>query len=207
MREKAMPLERGWPKAGPNSLPLPSNLIGVPPIRQCQDFTCGVAATLMLLRYWCVDGCADVEESALYEPLQTTRVAGTEPGPMVDLSRRKGLFAYYRNGDVRVDELGRAVMAGEPPILDLQAWRDDDTPWRETWDAGHYVVLVGYDEERLYVADPSRATRLGYAFLSRSELDDRWHDLTRADERVERMAIFVRGELTAAPPPTDRREG
>jgi hypothetical protein len=83
MGEKAMPLEQGWPKAGPNSLPLPSNLIGVPPIRQCQDFTCGVAATLMLLRYWCVDGCADVEESALYEPLQTTRIAGgttTRPG-------------------------------------------------------------------------------------------------------------------------------
>jgi hypothetical protein len=69
--------------------------------------------------------------------------------------------------------------------------------------------LVGYDEERLYLADPSRATRLGYAFLSRSELDDRWHDLTQPDERVGRMAIFVRGEqrlLLSRRPIADRAE-
>ena len=45
--------------------------------------------------------------------------------------------------DVRTEELERAVLAGEPPIVDLQAWSDHDAPWISTWDAGHYVVLVG----------------------------------------------------------------
>ena len=40
----------------------------------------------------------------------------------------------------------------------------------------------------------------GYAFLSRAELEERWHDLAGAlDQPVERMAIFVRGPAPAAP--------
>jgi hypothetical protein len=96
---------------------------------------------------------------------------------------------------VTVADLERAVDAGEPPIVDLQAWTDHDRiPYRETWDAGHYVVMVGYDDERLYFADPSTMTPHGYAFLRRAELEERWHDLAGLnDARVERMAIFVRG--------------
>jgi hypothetical protein len=105
-----------------------------------------------------------------------------------------GLDAEYRHGDVTLAELERAVDAGQPPIVDLQAWRDDARPWRETWDAGHYVILVGYDAERLFVMDPSVLTAGAYAFLPRAELDERWHDLAGTDNRrLERMAIFVGG--------------
>jgi predicted double-glycine peptidase len=173
---------------------LPGNLLRVPLVQQSQDFSCGAAATLLLLRYWSIEGYALADETTLYEALHTTRTRGTEPGPIVDLLRRTGLHAEYRSGDVSVDELERAVRAREPPIVDLQAWSDHNATWRETWDAGHYVVMVGYDEARLYFADPSRATPGGYAFLDRSELDERWHDLTGVnDEPVHRMAIFVRG--------------
>jgi predicted double-glycine peptidase len=177
-----------------DSVPLPDNLVRVPLVQQSQDFSCGAAATLLLLRYWSVDGYARADESALYEALHTTRTRGTEPGPIADLLCRYGLHAEYRSGDVSVHDLERAVNTKEPPIVDLQAWSDHNATWRETWDAGHYVVMVGYDPQRLYFADPSRATPGGYAFLERTELDDRWHDLTGAnDEQVHRMAIFVRG--------------
>jgi hypothetical protein len=146
------------------------------------------------MRYWCVGAYEAATESDLYEPLRTTRARGTEPEPMVDLLRSGGLHAEYRTGNVRVEDLERAVAAGEPPVVDLQAWSDHDLPWKQTWDAGHYVVMVGYDAERLYFADPSRATPRGYAFLPRAELDDRWHDLCGDhDVPVEHMAIFVRG--------------
>ena len=83
---------------------------------------------------------------------------------------------------------------GEPPILDLQAWRDRDRPWRDTWDAGHYVVLAGYDGERLFVMDPSILTPAGCAFFPIDELEERWHDLAGPhDVPVARMAIFVSG--------------
>jgi predicted double-glycine peptidase len=186
---------------------LPRNLIQIPVVQQSQGFSCGVAATLAIMRYWRVEAYARVDEAALYDVLRTTPAGGTEPEPMAALFKRSGLEAQYRNGNVSVEDLELAVDAREPPIVDLQAWSDHPAPWRETWDAGHYVVMVGYDARRLFFMDPSRATPRGYAFLDRTELDERWHDLAGDnDSRVERMAIFVRGTRhweAVEPPPDD----
>jgi predicted double-glycine peptidase len=188
--------------------PMPSNFVLVPVVTQRKDFSCGAAATLAILRFWNPDGYAQVEEGALYEPLQTTHARGTEPEPIVAFLRSTGLDATYRHTDVTIADLERAVDCHEPPIVDLQAWTDHTAPYRETWDAGHYVVMVGYDDERLYFADPSTMTPDGFVYLTRAEFEDRWHDLAGDhDERVERMAIFVRGPLRAAsstnPPAAD----
>ena len=129
------------------------------------------------------------------------RIFRLRPEPIAALLRRSGLDAEYRHGDVTVVDLERAVDGRQPPMVDLQAWTDHATPYRETWDAGHYVLMVGYDAERLFFADPSTMSPHGYVFLPRAELDERWHDLTGIrDDRVERMAIFARG---AAPPVLD----
>ena len=182
------------------------NLVQVPVVTQRRDFSCGPAAALALLRYWRPEAYGAVDETDLYASLETTNERGTEPEPMEALLRRSGLEAHYRFGDVTVSELERAVDAGEPPIVDLQAWTDHEAPYRETWDAGHYVVMVGYDDERLFFADPSTMTPHGYVFLPRAELEERWHDLAGSnDVPVERMAIFVRGPARrvpdVAPPP------
>jgi predicted double-glycine peptidase len=180
-------------------LPLPENLIQVPTVRQSMDFSCGAAATLTMLRYWAVPGADTLEEATLYTPLDTTAAQGTEPGPMAALLTGNGLAAEYRHGDVTVAELMRAVDRREPPIVDLQAWRDHVRPWRDTWDAGHYVVLVGYQGDLLYFADPGTG---GYSYLTRDDLEERWHDVAGVlDTRVERMAIFVRGAERWEPPP------
>jgi predicted double-glycine peptidase len=178
---------------------VPRNLIQVPSLKQRTNFSCGTVATLALLRYWRADAYARVQESDLYWPLQTTYERGTDPQPIATfLNTVPGVAAEYRHSDVSVGDLERAVDARQPPIVDLQAWRDDDAPWRETWDAGHYVVMVGYDDERAFFMDPSTMTPGRYAFLPRTEFDERWHDLAGDhDARTERMAIFVRGSTIA----------
>ena len=174
---------------------MPANRIPIPPVKQQTSYSCGPAAALSMLRYWRWETFSRVDEGALHMPLRTTETQGTEPEPIVEYLREiVGLDAEYRHGDVTLAELERAVDAGQPPVVDLQAWRDDARPWQDTWDAGHYVLLVGYDAERLFVMDPSVLTTGAYAFLPRAELDERWHDLAGMDEmRLERMAIFVRG--------------
>jgi predicted double-glycine peptidase len=169
--------------------------VAVPTVKQETDFSCGTAVALSVLRYWQWDEYADVEEADLYAALRTTESDGTEPEPVAAYLRAEAkLEAEYRHGDVTLAELEAAVDAGQPPIVDLQAWRDVDRPWRDTWDAGHYVLLVGHDAERLIVMDPSVLTPGAYAWLPRGELDERWHDLTGpGNERVARMTIFVRG--------------
>jgi predicted double-glycine peptidase len=179
---------------------LPKNLIYVPVVRQRRDFSCGAAAVLALLRYWCPEAYATVDEDALYAPLKTTDAKGTEPEPMTELLLRSGLRAVYRHSDVTAADLEGAVDARQPPIVDLQAWRDKDTPWRETWDAGHYVMMVGYDTERLFFADPSTMSPEGYVYLPRGELEERWHDLAGDEDRpLRRMAIFAGGSKPWAP--------
>jgi ABC-type bacteriocin/lantibiotic exporter with double-glycine peptidase domain len=173
--------------------PLPANLVEVPVVKQCRNFSCGPAATLALLRFWSFDRFGAVDESSLFAPLHTTEADGTEPEPMADLLRQSGLWASYRFGDVTLADLERAVDAGEPPIVDLQALKDHALPWRDTWDAGHYVLLVGYDRDSFFVADPGTPTPGPYAFLPRAELEERWHDIAGTSTRLERMTIFVRG--------------
>jgi predicted double-glycine peptidase len=189
--------------------PLPANLVSVPVVKQATDFSCGAAATLSMLRLWRWDAYARVDERALYAALRTTGTHGTEPEPITEyLCNEARLDACYRHTDVTLAELEAAVDAGEPPIVDLQAWRDRDAPWAETWDAGHYVILVGYDAERLFVMDPSVLTPGGYAFFPRAELSERWHDLTGPnDARVDRMTIFVRGRGPRWVPLAGGREG
>jgi Peptidase_C39 like family len=178
------------------TLLLPSNLIHVPCVKQRTDFSCGAAATLSLLRYWVPGAFEDAHEDDLFEPLRTTSKSGTEPEPIEAYLRDVvGLEATYVHGDVTLAQLERAVDASQPPIVDLQAWRDDHKPWPEVWDAGHYVILVGYDAENLFFMDPSVLSPGPYAFLPRAELDERWHDLAGPeDRRVWRMTVFVRGE-------------
>jgi predicted double-glycine peptidase len=181
--------------AEPHLCRMPANRVAIPPVKQMTSYSCGPAAALSMLRYWRWETFSHVDEGSLHRPMRTTESQGTEPEPMVEYMRDVvGLDAEYRYGDVTLAELERAVDAEQPPIVDLQAWRDDARPWRDTWDAGHYVILVGYDAERLFVMDPSVLTPGAYGFLPRAELDERWHDLAGMDERrLDRMAIFVRG--------------
>jgi predicted double-glycine peptidase len=177
------------------TLRLPANVVHVPAVKQRTDYSCGAAATLALLRLWRGDAYARIEEEELYGPLHTTPASGTEPEPIADyLHDVAGLDATYRHGDVTLAQLERAVDAGQPPLVDLQAWRDAEKPWSEVWDAGHYAVLVGYDRDHLFFMDPSVLTVGAYAFMPRGELNERWHDLAGPrDERLERMVIFVDG--------------
>lgn len=174
---------------------LPANLLPVPSVKQKTTFSCGSAATLALLRYWRWDDYFHVDESDLRVALHTTEASGTEPEPIARfLADHAGMKALYRHGDVTIQDLERAVDAGFPPMVDLQAWRDEELPWKDVWDAGHYVVMVGYDRQRLFFMDPGTLTPGAYAYLDRDELDDRWHDLAGSEERrVERMVIFARG--------------
>jgi len=174
--------------------PLPNNLVRVPVVRQRTGFSCGGASALALLRYWRWETYAAVDETTLHAPLGTTHAKGTDPEPIAAFLRSLGLDAQYRHGDPTIADLEHAIDAGEPPIVDLQAWSDHEGSLREVWDAGHYVVMVGHDEDRLFFMDPSTLVPDGYAFLPRAELGERWHDVAgEADTRFERMVIFVRG--------------
>jgi SPP1 gp7 family putative phage head morphogenesis protein len=170
---------------------LPPGTLAVPIVRQSTTYSCGPAAALAVLRYWLPNWNAVDSDGALFEALDTSPELGTEPHPIEAFLLVSGLRATYRSTVVTVGDLEAAVARGEPPIICLQAYRSSAAPWSEQWTAGHYVVVIGFDAERVFVMDPSS----GYAYVPRAELDERWHDLVgrRDPVKTERIAIFASG--------------
>ncbi len=187
----AAPAPQGPPR-------LPAQALPVPCFRQSTGYACGAAAMQAVLAYWQV---YDGQESKLYPTLGTTPERGTPPEGLLAGAKSFGLTARLKEG-VELPELRQALAAGDAVILNLQAWSeasDKGTPWKDRWDDGHYVVLVGLDETYLYVMDPS--TSAGYAFLPIAEFLDRWHDYaTVAGKRREyhHLAIFTHGTTPRA---------
>jgi predicted double-glycine peptidase len=171
---------------------LPAGALPVPLVRQATRYSCGAAALLGILYYW---QKYDGNESSLYRDLDTTEADGTEPEKIVKVAHEKfGLEARYRT-DVTLAELDAALLRGETVIVDLQAWAEKEPrDWSRDWDDGHYVVLVALDKRRAYFMDPSTAG--GYAFLGRTDLVARWHDVEgrgSATQQRQHMAIFIAG--------------
>ena len=180
--------------AGPT---LPADSLPVPLFRQATTYSCAAASLQAVLVYW---GVFDGRESQLYKPLNTTEKDGTEPPAIAAAAKKYGLCAELREHGA-IDDLRQALLRGDTVILDLQAWPDRPhrLPWAQTWEDGHYVVLVGMDADRAYVMDPS--TSAAYAFLPLAELVSRWHDYEdRGGVRREYLqaAIFIHGKKAAA---------
>lgn len=172
---------------------LPAQALPVPLFRQATGYSCGAVALQAVLRYWQVFAG---QESQLYPRLDTTPKDGTAPEKLVEGARSFGLAARLQQ-DTTLADLRQALAKGTTVILNLQAWREAATPakpWTETWEEGHYVVLVGLDDHYLYAMDPSVSG--AYAYLPLQEFQDRWHDYedrTGTRREYHRLAIFIRG--------------
>jgi predicted double-glycine peptidase len=189
------------PAASPLSAAVPDSLLAsVPDVRQSTGYTCGAAALQAVLARW---GTSE-REDRLAARLHSTPEAGTHPAEIVRVAKEFGLSAELRDG-LSLADLEAALAAGTSVIVDLQAWRDrTDVPWTETWDDGHYMVLLGVDASSLYFEDPSLLGVRGV--IPRAEFVDRWHDyegdppLDPRDQKYVHMAIFLRGNGPAPAP-------
>jgi predicted double-glycine peptidase len=156
------------------SVPGIKNLIKVPMTRQATDHTCGTSALQSILFFY----GKEIREDKLAEILGTTDADGTDPLNILKYVNEtlagEGFKAVAKT-DMTTDDLRASVDAGIPVIVVIQAWADDPkVDWANEWDAGHYVVAVGYDDSNFYFMDPS--TLGHYAFIPVSELLTRWHD-------------------------------
>lgn len=170
---------------------MPADYLPLPITTQETNYSCGAASALSVLRYW---QAYDGDERSLYELLGTKPQDGTPPESIARGLRQLGLRAELREG-MTIGDLRAALRRGDSVILDIQAWREDeDTPWSERWQDGHYVALVGMDEHYAYLMDPSTPDR--YAYVPLPELLERWHDYEDRDgppRRYYQLGIVVRG--------------
>ena len=178
------------------------NLLPMPLVSQGWPWTCGGAALMSALLYF---GVFDGSESRLDEEMGATPDAGTRVVSIVAEARRFGLSAEARTG-LTPAGLAHELARGAVVIVALQAWATAPVAdWRTHWEDGHYVVIVGFDSDRVYVMDPS--IRTGYGFLPRDQFLERWHDydLEEDNRRVvyDRLGIVIQGEKGLARYPAE----
>ncbi len=145
------------------------NLIRVPLVRQSKNYTCGVAPLESVLGY----SRQSIPEGKLAERLKTTEAGGTHYRNMVRFARNHG-YMVRKVLDMALEDLEQWIDRRRPVIVVIQAWADPPVDYPHDWNDGHYVVAVGYDDENFYFMDPS--TPGHYAFISRVEFLERWHD-------------------------------
>lgn len=199
--EVRVPFSVPAPLSASLSVSLPA-YAAVPDVRQSTGYTCGAAALQACLAYWGIPQ----REDRLAARLRSTPENGTHPEDILRVAREFGLTADLREG-LALADLEAGLAAGATVIVDLQAWRErTDLSWTETWDDGHYMVLLGLDAGSLYFEDPSLLGVRGV--IPRAEFLDRWHDyegdapLDPSDRKYVRMAIFLKGANPPASPPS-----
>lgn len=176
---------------------LPAGLLStVPDVRQSTTYSCGAAALQAVLNYYGVHK----RERDLMDMLKTTEEAGTSPDNIVRVAKELG-FQVNARENLDYADLVKAYREGIPVICDIQAWTaapPEKRAWASDWEDGHYVVLLGADEQFIYVEDPSLLGTRG--IIPKQEFIDRWHDYEGAppfdptDRAYVRLGIFITGK-------------
>jgi len=167
-------------RRGPKLLPLPD-------VRQATTYTCGASSLQAILVYF---GKSDDRELHLADELNTSSDWGTEPREIKRVAEKFGLKAELREG-MSLDDLRRCVDRGVPVMVAYQAWRAEDktTAWSDDWEDGHYSVVVGVDEDNVYLEDPSLIGEIG--FIPHDEFMQRWHDIDKDGNRLRQFGIVI----------------
>jgi predicted double-glycine peptidase len=175
---------------------LPPLLTQVPSIIQSTSYSCGAATVISVLAYYGIDSPSEAELMVI---LGTTEHDGTEMEKMAEYANSVGIKAEVRTG-LSLDDIAKQVAEGQPVIVDAQAYHDGGAtkpPYPQLWGDGHYMVVIGIDATRIYFRDPSLAGSVGY--LTRQEFEDRWHDVSKKNEKLLHAAILFQGK--PQPPP------
>lgn len=160
--------------------------IDLPSTAQVTGHTCGASALLSICSHF---GVGPEDERDVASDMALTR-AGADPSHIVRAATKYGLGSEVVRG-MTDEALARRLDRGHPVMLTLQAWAGPrPRSYARRWDAGHWVVAIGYDADVFYFEDPVLHRTRG--FIAREELDQRWHDIEGPGRaRVDRLAVAL----------------
>lgn len=169
---------------------LPKECIIVPYVKQKEEYSCGAAVALSVLRYFGVDG--DCKEEDLFKSLKTGK-DGTDRKNIVKLLEDCGLEVELKSG-TSVKELKDWISSTKLALVCIQAWEDEDdpVPLKRSMNNGHYCVCIGFDDERAYFMDPY-ADQGNFGFIKLDDFEKRWHDVGDDNKRQDHQTIFISG--------------
>jgi predicted double-glycine peptidase len=161
-------------------------IIDFPEFRQTFEYDCGANALQSVLAFYGIN----VREEVLIKQVGTTEKGSTIEG-IEKVAAKYGL--EVRVCQMTIEDLKKYINKRIPVILLLQAWSGaESNDYKSDWKDGHFVVAIGYDENRFYFEDPYYFLR---TYLTLSELEERWHDQSLDEkERLINMGIIISGK-------------
>lgn len=163
-------------------------IIDLPGGRQTFDFDCGATALQLVMAYFGVE----VRMDELYSRLLINS-NGTLIKNIIFVAEEYG-FDVIEKYDTGIDEIKRFIDTSHPVIVLVQAWAEKYMTleeWHEHYDDGHYVIVVGYYENKIVFEDPSSFRK---TWLTEEEFLIRWHDKDpETDNIINQFALILTG--------------
>ena len=164
-----------------------NKLLDFPTSRQDNENSCGSSVVQSVLAYYGIDERQDDLNKEL---------AASKDGISYKniISKFKKHKLQVDPGQMSLDMIKEYIDNNYPVIILIQAYTDNKKkPYTiDNYKDGHYVVVIGYDDQHLVVEDPSLNNKLGYIPLE--ELDVRWHGYGEDEkEKLDHFGIAVVG--------------
>ena len=168
-----------------------NKILDFPELRQTYNYDCGASALQSVLVYYGVEE----KEGNLFQKLETSEndfnLVGAKLYKIIEVAQSYGLDAkLIDNGNIQfiIDNINKGI----PVILLIQAWKEDDNiDWTTDFEDGHYVVAIGYTDDKIIFEDPADFHR---NFIYKDDLLDRWHAYDDDDKlSYKHYAIIIEG--------------
>jgi len=169
-----------------------SKILDFPNTRQSYDYSCGPGAVQAVMAYY----GEDYRESQLIDLLKTDKNDGTYVKDIVKFINSQGLSTHLKQHMTK-HELFSYIDKDIPVIVLIQAWgneTDFKNHYKDCWNDGHFVVVIGYTEENIICSDPAL---FQVGFIPIAEFMDRWHDYDEADKKTYQLGLAVYGKKPA----------
>lgn len=169
---------------------------GIPDVRQMDTSACGAASFQGVVNYFGFDA-----RQLELEKILGTNDDGTNPLHIFAALKKLGLAVTYEE-NMTIDQLKKHIQNKDVVMIEYQAWPDTQIKdYANDWEDGHFSIAVGYNDQVLFIEDPSLLGTVGY--VSWKEFAARWHDYDMTDgKRVNNvhLGIVVRGKRFVQPP-------
>lgn len=152
---------------------------------QTYDYDCGAKALQAVLAYYGI--C--VKENVVLRLAGTKEKCGTPISGIRRTAKKYGLGCSC--GEMAISEIKELINKKTPVIILVQAWTGNkQVDWKKTWKDGHFVIVIGYDKNKIYFEDPFVFRR---TFLTYKELKERWHGVIKGKKRHS-FGIVISGK-------------
>ena len=153
---------------------------------QWYDFDCGVTVAWSILKYSKIK----VDYETVLKASKVCPVDGLKPLKLINLLSKFGLEVQLENNK-NIRFLKQQINNDNPVIVLIQARKEHKKTWSNTWVHGHYVIVIGFDTNRLFIYDPSMGG--GVKILTHKQFYYRWHDYLNNNDYI-RTVIYIKND-------------